>query len=101
MERQVGEENGKGCVWERKGDKRRRGKVGGRVRKRGEREREERERSKRKEKKGQERKKARSATPPEPSRELARKNLKPEGHIIQNQKLNLIVSRPCPPPLDE
>lgn len=40
-------------------------------------------------------------TPPGPSRELARKHLKPEGHIIQNQELNLIVSRPCPPPSDE
>lgn len=35
------------------------------------------------------------------SRELARKNLKPEGHIIQNQEMNLIVSRPFPHPSDE
>lgn len=43
----------------------------------------------------------RTPTPPGPSRELARKNLKPEGHIIQNQELNLIVNRPYPPPSDE
>lgn len=40
-------------------------------------------------------------TPPGPSRELARRNLQPERHIIQNQELNLIVSRPCPSPPDE
>lgn len=50
---------------------------------------------------GKETKKAGPPTPPGPSRELARKNLKPEGHPIQNQELNLIVSRPCPSPSDE
>lgn len=43
----------------------------------------------------------RTSAPPGLSRELARKNLKPEGHIIQNQELHLIVSRPSPPPSDE
>jgi hypothetical protein len=43
----------------------------------------------------------RTSTPPEPSRELARKNLKPVGHVIQNQEMNLIVSRPYAPRLDE
>lgn len=40
-------------------------------------------------------------TPRGLSRELARRNLQPERHIIQNQELNLIVSRPCPSPPDE
>lgn len=40
-------------------------------------------------------------TPPEPSGELAVKNLQPQGCVIQNWGLNLIVTRPCPPFLDE
>lgn len=44
--------------------------------------------------------KGRTLSPPGPGRELVRKNLKPEGHI-QNQELSIIVSRPCPPPSDE
>lgn len=43
----------------------------------------------------------RTSAPPGLSRELARKNLKPEGHIIQNQELHLIVGRPSPTPSDE
>lgn len=52
--------------------------------------------------KGEERNQEGSAlTPRGLSRELARRNLPPERHIIQNQELNLIVSRPCPSPPDE
>lgn len=52
--------------------------------------------------KGKERnQEGRALTPPGLSRELARRNLQPERHIIQNQEMNLIVSRPCPSPPDE